>query len=449
MGCDLIIDFLLDVFEKAGGYPAIIFDDKQFSYSWLHSRIIYWKKLLEDRLPLSKVVVLKGDFSPESISLFFALIEHKTIVIPLTKSTVIDEEKILDLTDAEFLLEIIDGNLAIEPTYNYPKHTLINSLQQKNIPGLILFSSGTTGEPKAIIHDLSRLLEKFRIRGKSFTTISFMLFDHIGGLDTMLYTLSNGSTLVTLIDRSPEFVCKMVEKNNVEVLPVTPTFLNLFLLSDCFMNYDLSSLRIITYGTEVMPETTLERCVKLFPNVRFIQKFGTSEIGALRSKSLSSYSTWVKLGGENVQIRVVDNILQIKTNSAMLGYLNAPSPFTEDGWFITGDIVEVDGDYLKFLGRQSEIINIGGLKVFPAEVENVIIEMDEISDVKVYGEKNAILGNIVCADVVVYSNALDNNTIQKRIYNYCLTRVDRYKIPMKIKVCEKLFNDRYKKEKRV
>ena len=94
---------------------------------------------------------------------------------------------------------------------------------------------------------------------------------------------------------------------------------------------------------------------------------------------------------------MVDGLLEIKAQSAMLGYLNAPSPFTEDGWFITGDAVEVDGEYFRILGRQSEMINVGGEKVYPAEVESVLQLMDGVEEVMVNGEENAITGQIVRA----------------------------------------------------
>jgi len=88
--------------------------------------------------------------------------------------------------------------------------------------------------------------------------------------------------------------------------------------------------------------------------------------------------------GEGFETRVVDGILHIKAKSAMLGYLNSPSPFTEDGWTITGDSVEVDGEYMRFMGRQSEIINVGGEKVYPGEVESVIQEFDNVAEVTVF-----------------------------------------------------------------
>ena len=99
------------------------------------------------------------------------------------------------------------------------------------------------------------------------------------------------------------------------------------------------------------------------------------------------------------ETRVVDGMLQIKTQSTILGYLNAPSPMTVDGWFMTGDAVEQDGEYFRILGRKSEMINVGGEKVYPVEVESVIQAMENVLEVTVYGERNALIGNVICARV--------------------------------------------------
>ena len=114
----------------------------------------------------------------------------------------------------------------------------------------------------------------------------------------------------------------------------------MLLLSEDYHNYNLDSLELITYGTEPMPMTTLKKLNDIFPKVRFLQTYGLSEVGILRSKSKSSDSLWVKIGGEDYKTRIVDGMLEIKSKSSMLGYLNAPSPFTDDGWFKTGDSVE-------------------------------------------------------------------------------------------------------------
>src|SRR5439155_346850 len=103
------------------------------------------------------------------------------------------------------------------------------------------------------------------------TSITFLLFDHIGGVNTLLYVLSNAGCVVTVPKRSPEVVCAAIERHRVQLLPTSPTFINLLLMSEAYKRHDLSSLEMVTYGTEVMPETTLERFHRLFPRVRLLQ----------------------------------------------------------------------------------------------------------------------------------------------------------------------------------
>ena len=164
----------------------------------------------------------------------------------------------------------------------------------------------------------------------------------------------------------------------------------------------------------------------LFPKVRLLQTYGLSEVGILRSKSKSSDSLWVKVGGEEYQTRVIDGMLEIKAKSAMLGYLNAPSPFTEDGWFKTNDAVLVDGEYMKILGRKSEIINVGGEKVYPAEVERLMRFHENVDAIEVYGEVSKLQGHIVKAKIKLYDNTTENKKLFKR---WCLKNISHYKVP--------------------
>ncbi len=201
----------------------------------------------------------------------------------------------------------------------------------------------------------------------------------------------------------------------------------------------------MTYGTEVMPESTLQRFHQLFPEIRLLQTYGLSEVGILRSKSKSSDSLWVKIGGEGFETRVVDGMLEIKAQSAMMGYLNAEDPFTEDGWFKTGDAVEVDGEYFKILGRKSEIINVGGEKVYPAEVESVLQLMEGVEDIAVTGAPNPITGQMVTARVKLSTDE-SLGDFRKRMREFCRGQLDRYKIPQKITlVDETMYGERYKK----
>lgn len=426
------IYFLRKRFKFNKEAEAIIWNDKIYSYYWLNNRIDNYIKHLEEKFVLpASVVALKGDFTPNSIALFLALVERNCIIVPLT-SSVKNEEKLLEISEAEFIFSV-DGDDQVEmkklPGYPQNDHYLL--IQKRAHPGLVLFSSGTSGEPKCAVHDFSRLLEKFHEEKTALRTLNFLLFDHWGGLNTLLHILSNKGVVISTKDRAPRNICRLIEKYKIELLPASPTFLNLLLLSEAYSEFDLKSLRIISYGTEPMLPSTLQRLKTVFQGVKLLQTYGLIELGVLKSKSKSDESLWVKLGGSGYQLRVINGLLEIKAESAMLGYLNAPSPFTEDGWFKTGDAVEVQGEYFRILGRKSELINVGGEKVYPSEVESVVQELSNVAEVMAYGEKSPIMGMIVVAKIRLFEEE-DKKSFTTRLKSHCRKYLENYKIPVKI-----------------
>ena len=397
-------EFLIERFAEAGAQPAIIHNDAVVGYDDLTARITYWENRLRERgVAPGDVVAVVGDYGPNTIALTLALSSLKSVIVPL--SAALQTQKIEEFCATAGVSHIFrfdpltDELLEHALSPHSKRHALIDKLQNVGSAGLILFSSGSTGPSKAALVDFDKILEKFQVRKKLLRTAGFLLFDHIGGINTLLYVLSNLGTYVTLSDRSPASVLACIEKHRIELLPTSPTFIKLILISEAYKDYDLSSLQLVTYGTEPMAQPILEKFAELMPNVRLQQTYGLTEVGILRSKSRGNNSLWVKIGGEGYQWRVVDGILQIRSSATMLGYLNAEAPITGDGWFITGDEVEVDGEFLRILGRRSELINVGGLKVYPAEVEGVIEMVPFVESVTVRGEPNAILGNVVSARI--------------------------------------------------
>jgi len=129
----------------------------------------------------------------------------------------------------------------------------------------------------------------------------------------------------------------------------------------------------------------------------------------------------------------------------MLGYLNAPSPFDADGWFNTQDLVETDGEYIRIFGRKSELINVAGEKVHPTEIENVLLQLENVKDVTVYGRPNPITGEIVAAKITPLVPE-DPDALRRRIRQLCHTRLERYKVPAVIDVIvEDHYGARFKK----
>lgn len=425
-----MIETLLHDFKTLGDKIAIITPTDVINYNGLSEAVTEWEsEIISSKISNGQVVLLKGDFSKNSISALLALLKKKMIVILLAPQSYELEEEYCEIGNPEFVID--SSEKSIKKLNYYSNHQLYEQLRKQDEAGIILFSSGSSGKPKGTVHNASKLFQKFRTSGKSFRTLAFLLFDHIAGIDTLFYNLFNQSTLILPKNRQPENIFLLIEEHKIEVLPTAPSFLNLMLLSGAHKKYDISSLKIITYGSEMMPVSTLRRCADELPHVRLLQKYGTSEIGALPTKSKSNDSIWLKLGGRGFDWRVQDDMLEIKATTAMIGYLNAPSPFTDDGYFKTGDKVETDGEYIKFLGRKSDIINVGGQKVFPAEVENAIRQIHEIHEVSVYGEEHAILGSVVVAKIRPLSNNLDVRELRKLIRKELFGKIESFKIPQK------------------
>ncbi len=440
-------NWMRDRIASYGERAAIAYSGGVTSYGALALAIDRRRRIIEEQgIGPGAVVAHAGDFHPDRIALHFALALSGAIVVPLGT-----------VPQAEINLRIVLGQIGwisddhgvISPApggRGHPGHPLLAAQTESGEPGLILFSSGTSGPPKAALHDLDSLYEKFQTERPAMRTAGFLLFDHIGGLNTMWHVLANGGLFACLPDRSGEAVATSIAKHRLELLPTSPTFVNLFLLSGALERHDVSSLRVITYGTEPMPASTLARIHAALPGVEMRQTYGLSELGILRAKSESSDSLWVKLGGEGFETRVDNGILKIRARSAMHGYLNAPAPFDADGWFNTGDQVEVQGDYLRILGRVSEVVNVGGQKVHPSEVESVILELDTVAEVAVSGEPNPLLGHVLVAQVMP-AREVDPATLRAQVRSHCRQRLAPHKVPAKVVVVSQpLHSQRFKKK---
>ncbi|MGP3698831.1 ANL family adenylate-forming protein [Rhodobacter sp. NSM] len=438
---------LLDRMSAAGGRTALIAaDGSRTTYEALLARVEHAGRRLEaEAVPHGSSVQLCGDYGPDAVAWLLALWRHQAVVTPVAPTSAEGREEFATIADAEWRIEAARDVLV--PLGGRSAHPLLDRLRSEKAPGLVIFTSGTSGAPKGAVHDLRRLLSKFEKPGKDLVTLAFLLFDHIAGIDTLLYALANGSTLVCLPDRSVPAVLDRIARHGVEVLPTAPSFLNLLLLTGG-ADLHLPSLRIITYGAEMMPQGLLDRVADAFPNAQLIQKYGTSELGALRSRSDGARSRWIRLDGEGASWRVVEGLLEIRATSAMIGYLNAPSPFTPDGWYRTGDLVEVEGDRLRLLGRAGDMINVGGQKVFPAEVEAAIMTLPEVAEVAVHGMPHPMLGAAVCARVRMRDPRLAKAEIRTLLRKGLMGRLEAYKIPQRIEVTEEpLTTERFKQKR--
>jgi len=384
------------------------------------------------------IVAIIGDFNPETILILLKLIEKNVIIVPLTIETKTDHEYFFDTA----LVNAVVENNEIRLINHKKKHELIENLRQKKDAGLILFTSGTTGRPKAILHDLTLFMKRFETPRPTLRTINFLLFDHIGGLNTLFHTLFNKGTIIVPKSRNVQDVLESCFEHKAEILPTTPTFLRLMLMSNTIPNNIPSSLKIITYGTERMDQPTLDLLSKLLPKIDFRQTYGMSELGIVRIKSESRDSLFMKIGGEGVETRVVNNVLEIRSSNRMLGYLNAKNPIDKNGWYNTKDIVEERNNYYKIIGRTSEVINVGGLKFMASEVERVALQFKGIELVKAEGKQNPITGEHVELVIQPMANVELN---KKKIKDFLSANLASHMVPKRLHISNITISHRFKK----
>jgi acyl-CoA synthetase (AMP-forming)/AMP-acid ligase II len=421
--------------QSWGDRPALIWGDESWSFAQLCDGCDAWLgHLAEHGVKPGDTLAICGDYSPKLCALLLAALLNRNIVIPLASATAPRWSRFMELAQAKFAVRFEnDDSWHLDRFDRAVTHPLLRQLHEREASGLILFSSGSTGESKGSVLDFDRLLAKFETPRPAYRTLVFLLLDHIGGINTLLHGLCHGGTTVTIRERSPDAVCAAIEAHRIQLLPTTPTFLRILLIADAIRRYDLSSLEIVTYGTEPMPAATLSAVREALPRVRLKQTYGLSELGILPTQSRDSGSVWLKLGKTGFEHKIVENVLWIRSPSAMLGYLNAPSPFDAEGWFNTQDLVEQDGDYIRILGRKSELINVGGEKVHPTEIENLLLQLDNVKDVTVHGQPNPITGQVVAAKITPRVPE-DPDALKRRVRQFCHARLERYKMPAIIDV---------------
>ena len=279
---------------------AIIDSQRSITYGQFLQEIEDQKKaLLRTGIVSGEHVALIGDYSVDVFVFLFALIETKSVIMPIIYTSEKDVDAKLNIGNAQWVISIDQGQVVIQKRdVLVEKHPLFQIV--KNHPAMILFSSGSTGTPKAILYNLTDFISQFKIYAKRLSSVMVLAFDHIGGIDTFFRLFYMGG-LIVCPDKSkdPHYICQLIETYQVNFISASPTFLNLLLLSDAVHHHNLSSLNRINFGAEPMPPFLLARLQAQLPHILFHQTFGTSETGTVSVVSGDSNSLFMKLKGKD------------------------------------------------------------------------------------------------------------------------------------------------------
>lgn len=310
--------------------------------------------------------------------------------------------------------------------------------------GIVILTTGTTGIPKAVFYTWERLLAQVRLASTTGNGMRWALLyplNHFAGLQVLLHAAKNGLALA--IPRSRHFadVLECMVRHKIDSVSATPTFWRMFTGQLTAAQAAQISLRQITLGGEPATGDILERLRHLFPHARVTHVYATTEIGSCFAVSdgKAGFPTHLlesPIG--NVHLKVHEGQLYVQTAVGMVHYIDgSPAPRRMGDWIATGDMVEIRDDRVIFLGRESEIINVGGVKVYPPTVEAQIRKVDGVRDVRVYGKANPITGQIVAAELEISAD-IEPKLVLAAVRQACQATLSRYEQPREMRIVTEL-----------
>lgn len=400
----------------------LIDNDKSYSYDDLLQSL----NLSSEYCPLYKT----SDIYSYFVNLIKALAANKPLV--LLDSDLNPAE--IDGVD-EHLVNVKEG---IAKKSYMSMDEIVEAIQNSKSE-ITIFTSGTTGQPKKVLHTVATLTRSVRTGERYVGQIWAYAYNptHMAGLQVFFQAFENLNTLVNVFNKQRSEVYELINKHNITHISATPTFYRLLLPFE----QEYKTVVRVTLGGEKSDSHLYENIKKIFPEAKINNVYASTEAGSLFAAKGDCFQI-----PENIRdkFEVVDDELLI--HKSLLG--KSDSFKFEGDYYHSGDLIEwVDKEsgLFRFKSRKNELINVGGYKVNPGEVENILLSIDGVKQVLVYGKANSILGNVLCADIQLEDGvALTDVEIKKALRS----QLQDFKIPRRIKFVEQMSLTRTGKLKR-
>lgn len=316
---------------------------------------------------------------------------------------------------------------------------LISRLRNADDTKIGFFTSGTTGLPKRVDHKLQTLARSVKISDEHKEAIWAFAYNptHIAGCQVFLQAILNGNSLVNVFGASRQNILNSLSAHRCTHISATPTFYRMLLPAESVVR----SMKRVTFGGEKMDTLLAEKLTAIFPEAKFLNVYASTEAGTI----LAADGEVFRIKPEVADlVKVQEN--QLYLHSELLGTFGGGQAQVVD-WYPTGDIVEiVSAEPLRFKikHRVNDLINVGGYKVNPAEVEETLSSFPGIKEARVYGKKNSVMGNLVCCDIILSDPAVTERSIRKHLAQ----ELQAFKIPRVINFVNALEKTRTGKLKR-
>lgn len=421
-------------------------------------------------VPFERDCLITNDILIKYVDLHNIIEINKSTINKLYSSNVVinarsrfEFAKLLILLDGEvnnilFLPQDIDTSLHDryyeEANINYEvyleenilKYNIVSEfINNKNIEetNWIIPTSGTTNIPKLVAHTFNSLTRttksNIELGSKYLWGLVFDIY-RFSGIQVFLQAMLSGSTLIiSESNMSISEIIKNLIKNKCNALSGTASFWRKILMSKESNGLNLD---VITLGGEIADENILQALKTRFPNAKVIHIYASTEAGvgfSVHDGFAGFPVNYLQNAINGVSFKISNNnTLMLKSEKQIQKYVGNNNLYEEDGFIDTGDIVEIKNDRVYFLGRDSGSINVGGNKVQPEEVEQILLSSDFIHSAYVYPKRNPMMGNIVCADVVLKDKTADKQAIKLELLKYCREKLENFKVPAILKFVDEL-----------
>lgn len=303
---------------------------------------------------------------------------------------------------------------------------LIEALSQSTSE-ITIFTSGTTGQPKKVVHSIATLTRSVRTGDKYRNQVWAYAYNptHMAGLQVFFQAFENMNPLVNVFNLQRSDVYAKIDEYAITHISATPTFYRLLLP----VEKSYTSVQRVTLGGEKSDEHLYESIRKIFPCAKINNVYASTEAGSLFAAKGDCFQIPMAIRDK---FSVIDDELLI--HKSLLGQSDS---FQFDGdYYHSGDLIEwvnQEEGLFRFKSRKNELINVGGYKVNPGEVEDAINAYPGVRQSLVYGKANSILGNVLIAEVQLEDGAeVADLDIRKALQG----QLQDFKIPRKIRFVE-------------
>lgn len=319
-------------------------------------------------------------------------------------------------------------------------------VEKRHVTEWVLLTSGTTGVPKMLAHTLSGLTGAIRPglhAGEDVVWGTFYDIRRYGGLQIFLRAvLGNGSLVLSDAGESPGDQLQRLAERSVTHLTGTPSHWRRALMSPWARTI---RPRYVRLSGEIADQAVLNMLAAAYPEAGIGHAYASTEAGVVFevTDGLEGFPESYIGNREGVEVIVENDALLVRSNRVASGYVGEPDRELEDdqGFVETGDMVERRGNRFYFLGRRSGVINVGGQKVYPEEVEAVLTRHPAVRMARVSSRRNPITGSLVAADVVletesmpeVGAEACESDSLRSEILDFCRHTLARHKVPAALK----------------